>query len=415
MIATAPSPSRHLRVLRPIVSAIAALLLLAPAVAGADVDLTNAWVFSITGPPALVCDVALVQNVVSLDGTGSCRGVQSSVTLDGAIDPQSGDFTVDGVIMVNSGGVQLVDLILQGGVSGPGALAGSATLDGMPGSFTASLCGNGVIDGDEACDDGVATNGCCTTSCTPKPDGISCSTTSACQIAPTCSAGVCNGAPKPAGTECEADGNRCTDDACDGAGACVAGPCSPCCGGPNCTSQPRLSCKAPTDDKHLIDLLASPGGVKDKLRWTIPHLQATSAAELPDPQTTDYVACFYVLNGVDDFVLSFDAVAPAGLGCGGKRCWTRAKNGTVTYRGGKLRPDGVTSLRVKPGADGKASLTVVGQGAKLDTTDPLQIPGGELLVELHAGDACWGQHYVNLGNRPDIRTSTRYKKRGAQP
>src|SRR5262249_19196547 len=50
-----------------------------------------------------------------------------------------------------------------------------------------SVCGNGVVEGSEACDDGAA-NGtpasCCTSTCT----------------------GVCN------------DGNRCTDDHCDSSG-----------------------------------------------------------------------------------------------------------------------------------------------------------------------------------------------------
>jgi len=65
-----------------------------------------------------------------------------------------------------------------------------------PGGFWAGgvTCGNGVLDPGEQCDDGNAVSGdCCT---------------AACEVV-------------AAGTACASDGNQCTDNMCDGAGACV--------------------------------------------------------------------------------------------------------------------------------------------------------------------------------------------------
>ena len=51
--------------------------------------------------------------------------------------------------------------------------------------------------------------------------------------------------------------------------------------------------------------------------WNIPDVSATSLDDLPDPETTPYGVCFYVLDASDDIsVLAYDVIAPAGLGCG---------------------------------------------------------------------------------------------------
>ncbi|MEW6268799.1 MAG: hypothetical protein AB1689_05815, partial [Thermodesulfobacteriota bacterium] len=420
MMATGPARRRRERAPRRVllVAGVLAALLAPPAASRADVDLGNDWVFAFAAfGTTVVCDLQLVQAGTTLSASGDCRGVfRSDVDLSGTVDPQSGAFSLAGTIF-EPVGPTIVTVSLAGAPVAEGRLAGSATFDGESGSFVATLCGNANLDPGEACDDGAATDGCCTSACAPKPDGIACSTTADCQIAPTCSAGACVGTPRPAGTECEADGNRCTDDACDAQGSCVAGPCSPCCGGPGCVSAPRwLSCRRPTAERDLIDLQATPPGARNRDRavWRIPRLQATTPADLPDPTTTAYAVCFYVLGAEEAFTLYFDAVAPAGLGCGRKRCWTRSSKGGVAYNGGPLRPDGVASLRIKPGEDGKAQLSFVGRGPNLDLTHPLEIAGGELLVELHAGESCWAAMYFTGGEPPDVRTDERYRVRGGE-
>lgn len=391
----------------------------APSWARADFDITNDWVVSINvlpGPSSLTCTWAFQQSGGTFTANGSC-GTDVLGGLQGTIDVVTGAVAGTGGA-INMQGGPLVDFSFAGSVAPSGATISTTLSGAVTGSMTASLCRNGNVDPGEACDEGFTSGGCCTPSCTVKQDGTSCTTTLGCQIAPTCSAGACVGAPRIAGTSCEADGNRCTDDVCDGAGACTVGACSPCCGGPSCRPEPRWSCQRPTDDRSLIDVRTTPFGKNDRIVWTVPHLEATSLDDLPDPGTTPYGVCLYVLDSNDELsVLAYESVAPAGLGCGRSRCWTTGPKG-VSYNGGPQRPNGAASLRVNAGADGKAKLSFVGKGPALGlgTYQPfgLYIPGGELLVELHAGDSCWSAYYVNFGEKPSIRTNARYRMRGGE-
>ena len=72
-----------------------------------------------------------------------------------------------------------------------------------------SVCGNGIVEGSEQCDDGNAADG----------DGCS----AACQVEPcyTCPDPGQACMPAGSGTACN-DNNPCTDDACDGGGHCVS-------------------------------------------------------------------------------------------------------------------------------------------------------------------------------------------------
>jgi cysteine-rich repeat protein len=77
------------------------------------------------------------------------------------------------------------------------------------------ICGNDVVEGGEACDDGNTVDGdCCSATC----------------------------AAEAAGNPCPGDGNVCTDDECDGAGSCVGTPNSePCDDGAPCTAGDECS------------------------------------------------------------------------------------------------------------------------------------------------------------------------------
>src|SRR5262249_27226304 len=130
---------------------------------------------------------------------------------------------------------------------------------GLPGSglqtdqFTtlvgqiAPICGNGVLDLNEQCDDGNTLNGdCCSSTCQLDPAGtacddrhvctvnangcnatgglpvtgfttLACNDGNACTTADTCAGGVCVGGPAP---NCN-DSNACTADSCAPATGCV--------------------------------------------------------------------------------------------------------------------------------------------------------------------------------------------------
>ena len=120
----------------------------------------------------------------------------------------------------------------------------------------ASVCGNGVVEPGEQCDDGNTLDGdCCSSTCQFDPAGAPCTGTNVCLTATTCDgAGVCGGGTPTPGA-CN-DGNPCTTaDTCAG-GVCVGGPALNCDDGNVCTTDscnPATGCvntpnTAPCDD-----------------------------------------------------------------------------------------------------------------------------------------------------------------------
>src|SRR5262249_6476284 len=133
-------------------------------------------------------------------------------------------------------------------VEGPGLGAGIATdqFTTLIGQI-APVCGNGVLDMGEQCDDGNTLNGdCCSSTCQFDPAGtacddgnictvnangcdgagvcpvtgfntLACNDGNACTTADKCKNGACVGGPAP---NCN-DGNACTADSCDPAIGCV--------------------------------------------------------------------------------------------------------------------------------------------------------------------------------------------------
>ncbi len=76
-------------------------------------------------------------------------------------------------------------------------------------------CGDGLVAGDETCDDGNTNFG----------DG--CSAACAVEACWQCSGVPSSCTPLAANTACPSDGDPCTDDVCDGAGTCGVGTCAP--------------------------------------------------------------------------------------------------------------------------------------------------------------------------------------------
>src|SRR5215813_10455440 len=132
-------------------------------------------------------------------------------------------------------------------VEGPGLGAGIstdqfATLIGQ----IAPVCGNGVLDAGEQCDDGNTLNGdCCSSTCQFDPAGTACDDGNICTV----NANGCDGAGVCPVTGFNAlacnDGNACTTaDKCKN-GACVGGPAPNCNDGNACTADscdPAIGC-----------------------------------------------------------------------------------------------------------------------------------------------------------------------------
>jgi hypothetical protein len=82
-----------------------------------------------------------------------------------------------------------------------------------------------------------------------------------------------------------------------------------------------------------------------------------------------------------------DAAVPAGGVCGGKPCWPKHRVG-FRFKSKSAAANGIASIDLKPGRDGKAAIAVRGQGANLRFPAlPLALP---VRVQLRASNgSCW--------------------------
>ena len=114
------------------------IALVAPSVASADVDLSNDWFVHFSSVRSFDCDLTFVQSGSALTANGDCRGSSPSATFTGTVDPQSGAFSLSGSIWTGAPFPYLY-IVFAGAPSGDGSvLNGTATVDGSPGTFTAS-------------------------------------------------------------------------------------------------------------------------------------------------------------------------------------------------------------------------------------------------------------------------------------
>src|SRR5206468_1713214 len=106
-------------------------------------------------------------------------------------------------------------------VEGPGLPAGGVqtNLWSVLGK-KASVCGNGMVEPGEQCDDGTADACNPAFGCVNTANTASCTDGNACTTTDSCAGGTCVGGPPP---NCN-DANVCTDDSCDPATGCVHTP-----------------------------------------------------------------------------------------------------------------------------------------------------------------------------------------------
>ena len=395
------------------------------------------------------CGIMIVDGDLTVQGTLSFTGlviVRGSVTF-----AETSGITANGTVFGSLWTTSLVIGVASfvGQYSSEAlALAGSVAAGACP----APVCGDGVVDPGEECDDGNTADGdCCSSTCTLEPDGSPCSDGTFCNGPETCTAGSCTaGAP----VECD-DGDACTTDACDEAakacrhdpvgcpapgtcldavcdpatgcgsapsadgapcddgdactaddacagGACAGvpvacGPCMVCDVGRGCVAAPATGCRAslvPSGSRLVLR-----NEPEEQVSWTWPRGAAT-LAEFGDPVgRDDYTLC--VFGGSDRSAVLLRAVARAGGTCAGRPCWTAS--GTRGYRyHDALAPAGLTRLRLTAGADGKAKIKLLGKGEHLD---PPPLPTATpLTVQLRGStDACWETFYPAENVTQDAR------------
>ncbi len=342
--------------------------------------------------------------------------------------------------------------------------------DGCESDCTLTSCGDGVVQAFEECDDGPANGStCCAARCRFKPAGRGCTgdgnncTNDVCDGAGTCThvprSGLCDDGLKcdgddfciagscsmhtgnpcpecqgvcvengytplcmddPAGTACSGDGQACTADECDGAGACthpvvadgtpcgqeqclggtcvggvcnsgtesICDPCLVCDGAGGCV--PPTGCQNAAPGRSTVTLRDDADPSRDSLAWTWRSSGGATKAQFGDPPgTTDLRMCVYDTTGV-----KLSVAAPAGGVCGSKACW-REKSTGFSYRDAELTPDGIARLDVGASALGKGKIRMRGRGPVV-TVPPLGFAAPVTVRMLRSeAPACWQAVYSN--------------------
>ncbi len=196
------------------------------------------------------------------------------------------------------------------------------------------------------------------------------------------------------GAPCD-DGDACTVGDLCAAGACVpgapvrCGACETCDAKLGCVAMPRTSCRPSTAPAKSV--LQFDAGRVPAFKWVWAKGRATTIAELGDPRAgATYALCVF-----DDSGVVFRARSRTGR-CGKKACWKRPNASSFTYKDPERSPDGIDTILLKSGPDGRAKVSVTGKGPNVALpTLPLPLP---LRVQLQADDgSCWESRHTAVG------------------
>jgi cysteine-rich repeat protein len=214
------------------------------------------------------------------------------------------------------------------------------------------VCGNGVLEGDEECDDGNTVPGdCCDATCHFEPTGSACH-----DPEDLCSTGICD------------DSGDCDSD-----------------------DVPSTTCREPVaaGDASLT-MHNSANSAKDLLLWTYRRGPATRVVEFGAPSTnTTYALCVYDAEGLEASI-----TVPSGATCNGHSCWSE-RGGSPRYRNPARDPDGATLVILQPGRrDGGTKIVFKASGSNLNLPD-LSSLASPVTVQLRRDGSlvCWGAQY----------------------
>jgi cysteine-rich repeat protein len=328
---------------------------------------------------------------------------------------------------------------------------------GLACEYPDETCGNGIVNGDEQCDDGNLVSGdCCSESCQFESSGAACgdSGDTACDNSDSCDgSGVCLSNYEATTFDCGDSGTACTNqDKCDGAGSCAdqgvvaegtlcddgdactvadacagavcagapidcddANPCTEdsCEAGDGCVSTGAPvdagTCYGAAKAKLKIGDAAEVGA--DKLSWKWIKGDAFEQPALGEPDVdTRYALCVYdMLADVPSLAASI-VVEPSGL-------WTTRAPKGWSYKDTSGSSSGATKVAIKTSAvDGKTKIVFAAGGAGLLL--PGSVGGdeyfhqdGSVLVQLLSeGGECWSSEFVAASS---VNLETKFV--GSQP
>lgn len=186
---------------------------------------------------------------------------------------------------------------------------------------------------------------------------------------------------------------------CNGAGGCEE-PLAVCPDEP----VPPGGCRAAGPGRAKVAIRDAPPdkSKKDSIAFTWTKGAATLFSDFGNPvRSTNYALCIY--DGAGDMRRQLQ-ISAGGVCKIDKPCWRSASNKKYIYKDGRdqslLSNDGVTSIKLLPGSQGKAKLTLKSKGVHVQP--PLLPIGKPIIVQLINGRGeCFGATFSSSGAKKD--------------
>lgn len=174
---------------------------------------------------------------------------------------------------------------------------------------------------------------------------------------------------------------------------------------PSCPATPDPACTTPLTSGRSKISIRRPAGVpsaKDKLVFTWGAGRASVLADFGNPMSsTGYALCVY--DGASSLVSESRIAAGGSCGRSGRPCW-KTNGKTFTYADASAAAAGIQSVKLKPGVDGKAQISVTAKGSALATPAlPLDASGAVQVQVRNVDDRCWSAAFATP-SRNDART-----------
>jgi hypothetical protein len=183
-----------------------------------------------------------------------------------------------------------------------------------------------------------------------------------------------------------------------------------------CGAAPELAASCFLQNDPLAASLAiadRPADARDEIQWSWAKGAATTLLDFLDPSRaeTQFELCVY--DGSANVQPLQAALVKGGGKCGTRPCWRAlGATGYAYSRSATIGVgDGITQVKLKAGASGRAQVTVKGKGANLTPPNPALTP--PVTVQLIARDGsatrCWQTTFTGSVSRNDDQ---QFKARG---
>jgi hypothetical protein len=175
-----------------------------------------------------------------------------------------------------------------------------------------------------------------------------------------------------------------------------------------CDTVAALGCRDTAAKGSKINIADKTGNVRDRVVWKWSKGAATDVADFADAVAgaSVYQVCIYDASASEQPLLDAGAVG-AGT-CGSSPCWRALGTKGYVYRDKLAGSDGISSIKLKSGVDGKAKVQFKAGGVNLDLAGlPLTAP---VVVQLLIDDGntveCWQSNFTST---PLVNAAEKFK------